>query len=341
MMARSTSLSNLCLRTAPIFAMVLAAAGTAHAQPTQRAQPLVIDVCGKPVTYARVPQRAVTHDVNITEMFLYLGLGPRLVGYSGIAASKEVSPRYRAALAKVPDLSRKDMNLESMLGARADFVFGGWSYGFRAGGVTPALLARYGIDSYVLRESCIHVEKRERIALVDSLIDLRNVARIFDVEKENAQKLQALESRIKALESDMRSVSRRPRVFVYDSGQRLPVTAGRFGTPHAMIEAAGGQNIFSDIASNWPTGNWEDVIARDPEWIVIVDYDQPDAQGKIDFLLARKELAQVEAIRKKRFFVMTYADATPSPANVDMAEALARRLHPERFAAAVPAGAGR
>lgn len=224
------------------------------------------------------------------------------------------------------------MNLESMLGVRADFVFGGWSYGFRQGGVTPDLLKRYGVDSYLLRESCIHVEKRERVSLDDGLIDMRNLARIFDVEKENAPKLQALESRIEALAQRMQGVKKRPRVFVYDSGQRLPVTAGRFGMPHAMIEAAGGENIFADIATNWPTGNWEDVIARDPEWIVIVDYDQPDARGKIDFLLHKKELAQVEAIRKKRFFIMSYSDATPSPGNVDMAEALARKLHPERLA---------
>ena len=322
------------VRTVAVFAMAFVASiGAAQAQQQQqRARPVVIDVCGKPVTYQRVPQRAVTHDVNITEMFLYLGLGHKLVGYSGISATKEVAPRYRAQLAHVPDLSRKNMNLESMLGVRADFVFGGWSYGFRQGGVTPDLLKRYGVDSYLLRESCIHVEKRERVSLNDGLIDMRNLARIFDVEKENAPKLQALESRVDALAQRMQGVKKRPRVFVYDSGQRLPVTAGRFGMPHAMIEAAGGENIFADIATNWPTGNWEDVIARDPEWIVIVDYDQPDARGKIDFLLHKKELAQVEAIRKKRFFIMSYSDATPSPGNVDMAEALARKLHPERLA---------
>ena len=316
------------MRTVAVFAMALASLGAVQAQ---RAQPLVIDVCGKPVTYQRVPQRAVTHDVNITEMFLYLGLGSKLVGYSGISATKEIAPRYRTQLASVPDLSKKNMNLESMLGVRADFVFGGWSYGFRQGGVTPDLLKRYGVDSYLLRESCIHVEKRERVSLSDGLIDMRNVARIFDAEKENASKLQALESRIDALAQRMHGVRQRPRVFVYDSGQRLPVTAGRFGMPHAMIEAAGGENIFASIATNWPTGNWEDVIARDPEWIVIVDYDQPDARGKIEFLLHKKELAQVTAIRKQRFFIMSYSDATPSPGNVGMAEALARKLHPERF----------
>lgn len=320
------------MRTAAVFALTLAGAGAAHAQ--QRAKPLVLDVCGQPVTYSSVPQRAITHDVNITEMFLFLGLGSRLVGYSGMSDAKTLSAPYRALLADAPNLSKRDMNLESMLGARADFVFGGWSYGFRPGGVTPDLLARYGIASYVLRESCIHVEKRERVSLSDGLIDMHNVARIFDVEKENAAKLQALQARAQSLAQRMQGVQQRPRVFVYDSGQRLPVTVGRFGMPHAMIEAAGGSNIFADIASNWPTGNWEDVIARDPEWIIIIDYDQPDAQGKIDFLLHKKELAQVEAIRKRRFFVMTYANATPSPSNVDTAEALARKLHPERFGSA-------
>ena len=62
--------------------------------------------------------------------------------------------------------------------------------------------------------------------------------------------------------------------------------------PQAMIEAAGGRNIFDDLERNWPRGNWEDVIARDPEWIVIVDYDQPDARGKIDFLLVEQPAKQ-------------------------------------------------
>ncbi|QNP47789.1 ABC transporter substrate-binding protein [Diaphorobacter aerolatus] len=326
--------SHWRVRAAVFLATLLALGGAARAERAERARPVVIDVCGKPVTYTAVPQRAVTHDSNITEMFLFLGLGPKLVGYSGIAGDKELSPAYRAALAGVPDLSRKSMNLESMLGVRADFVFAGWNYGFRAGGVTPELLARYAIDSYVLRESCIHVQKRERVSLVDGVADMRNLARIFDVEERNADRLGAIETRVHALAERMRGLEKRPRVFVFDSGQRLPVTVGRFGMPHAMIEAAGGENIFSDIESNWPTGNWEDVIARNPEWIIIVDYGQPDAQGKIDFLLGKRELSQVSAIRNRRFFVMRYAQATPGPGNVDMAEALARKLHPERFVGA-------
>ena len=295
-----------------------------------RAAPLEIDVCGQPQRYDRVPQRAITHDVNITEMFLFLGLGPKLVGYSGIPSRKEISPELMTQLAQVPKLSSQDMNLENMLEARADFVFGGWSYGFRPGGVTPELLAKHGVASYVLSESCIHVQKRERVALGDTLADLRNVARIFAIEAQAQGQIDKLQASIDQLAVQMQGNTHRPRVFVFDSGEKIPTTVGGFGMPQAMLDAAGGSNIFADIASNWPKGNWEDVITRDPEWIVIIDYGQPSAQGKIDFLRAKPELAGVSAIREQRFFVISYAEATPGPRNVHVAQRLAAALHPDR-----------
>ncbi|MFT3721281.1 ABC transporter substrate-binding protein [Pseudorhodoferax sp.] len=311
------------------------AAAVAAAEPAAVA-PVTVEVCGQPVAYPRVPQRVVTHDVNITEMFLFLGLGEYLVGTSGIPADKEIDPAFRAQLARVPSLSRGAMNLEAIVGARADFVFGGWSYGFRPGQVTPELLARHGIASYVLTESCIHVGPRQRVSMDDTLADLRAIARIFRIERQAEPRIQELERALRDLEQRTQAVPQRPRVFVYDSGQDIPVTSGRYGMPQAMIEAAGGRNIFDDIPRNWPRGNWEDVVARDPEWIVIVDYGQPDAQGKIDFLLHKPELAGVDAVRHRRFFVLTYAEATPGPRNVARARALAAALHPALMAAGRP-----
>lgn len=296
------------------------------------APPVTVQVCGQPVVFDRVPQRAVTYDVGITEMFLYLGLGERLVGTAGIPANKEVDPAFRAQLERAPVLSRKGINVEAIVDARADFVFAGWNYGFRPGEVTPELLAGYGIASYVLTESCIRVGPRTRVSMDDTLADLRNVARIFRIEGEVEPRIQGLEQSLRALERQTQGLAQRPRVFVYDSGEDIPTTSGRFGMPQAIIEAAGGTNIFDDLASNWPRGNWEDVVERNPEWIVIVDYGVPNAQGKIDFLLRKPELAQVDAIRHRRFFVLSYAEATPGPRNMARAHALAQALHPTLMA---------
>ena len=289
-------------------------------------------VCGDAVQYPTTPQRAIAHDAGITELFVYLGLGDRLVGYSGISSGKEVVPEVAQRLAHLPNLGQQGMNLEAIVGAGADFVFGGWSYGFRAGGVTPDLLAQHGIASYVLTESCIRVKPRGDVSIEDAFADMRALGRIFRMDAQAEQRVATLATELANLRARIASLppsTRRPRVFVFDSGEKLPITSGRYGMPRAIAHEAGAVNIFDDIPSNWPKGNWEDVVLRDPEWIVIVDYGQPSAAGKMAFLLGKPELANVSAIRHRRFFVMRYAEATPGPRNVQTAQRLAAALHPE------------
>jgi iron complex transport system substrate-binding protein len=300
-------------------------------QPPAAYQPVTVQVCGAPVRFDAPPRRAVTHDVNITEMFLALDLGDRMAGYSGIRSSKTVAPEYRAQLKRLPLLSDKGLSLEALVGAGADFVFGGWGYGFQPGEVTPETLARFGIQSYILGESCIRVGMRRKVSLEDTFDDLLNMGRIFRVEARARAFVDRQRAELAEIGAALSDVKTRPRVFVYDSGEAIPLTTGRFAMPHAMIELAGGANIFADLGNSWMRANWEDVIHRDPEWIVIVDYGQPNAAGKIAFLLARQELAQVTAIRERRFVVLDYAAATPGPRNVESVRALAKALHPEAF----------
>jgi iron complex transport system substrate-binding protein len=294
-------------------------------------QAVTVQVCGAPVRFDAPPRRAVSHDVNITEMFLALDLEHRMVGYSGIRSSKNVAPKYRAQLERLPLLSDKGLSLEALVGADADFVFAGWSYGFLPGEVTPEALARFGIQSYILSESCIRVGARREVSLEDTFGDLLNLGRIFRVEARARAFVERQRAELAAIGAALRDVKTRPRVFVYDSGEAIPLTTGRFAMPHAMIERAGGTNIFADLSNSWMWANWEDVIHRDPEWIVIIDYGQPKAAGKIAFLLARQELAQVTAIQERRFVVLDYAAATPGPRNVESVRALAKALHPEAF----------
>ncbi|AVP58499.1 ABC transporter substrate-binding protein [Pulveribacter suum] len=309
---------------APLPAASAAAAASA---------PVTASVCGQAVAYPHAPQRAVAHGINIVEMVLALGLEGRLAGYGGVRDTARLPPAMQAQLAGVPDLSSQGMNLETLLGAQADFVFSGWSYGFRAGQVTPDALAEFGIASYVLTESCIRQGPRERVSLHDTFADLLALGRIFRVEARAQALVDAQAAQLHALRQQLQSVAPRPLVFLFDSGTDVPVTAGRYAMPHAMIEAAGGRNLFGDIPSSWTRGNWEDVIARDPDWIVIVDNDRPAADGKRQFLLAQPQLAHLKAVRGRRFVLLDFAEATPGPRNVAATLRIARALHPERVPA--------
>ena len=290
--------------------------------------PLSIEVCGRPVVYDKVPQRAVVHGINLLEMFLALGLQDRLVGYGGLRDIQRLPKAMQPLLAQVPDLSSQGMNLETLLNAEPDFVFSGWSYGFRQGQITPASLQELGIASYVLSESCMRQVARERVSLEDTFSDLLNLGRIFDIEARAGALVRGQRAELQRITDALKDQVDKPRVFVFDSGTDIPVTTGRYAMPHAMIEAAGGSNIFDDLNSSWMRGNWEDVIARDPDWIVIVDNDRPTADGKRQFLLAKPELSQLKAIREQKFVLMDFSEATPGPRNVEATRRLAHALHP-------------
>ena len=55
--------------------------------------------------------------------------------------------------------------------------------------------------------------------------------------------------------------------------------------PQALFEAAGADNVMADVNASWTQVNWESVVARDPEVIVIVDYGPTSWAQKRDFLL--------------------------------------------------------
>ncbi|MEV7771516.1 ABC transporter substrate-binding protein [Kitasatospora sp. NPDC086791] len=296
------------------------AGGSAH-------YPVTVENCGDRLTFARKPARVVTNDVNITELMLSLGLADRMAGY--------VMPDDKGKVDQVPWkdgyqqtawLSKKALTKEIALDARADLVLAGWHYGFDEGsGVTPQAFKALGLDSYVLSESCRSGRGGERGVMdpLDALYtDLANLGEIFDV-KDRADRLIAdSRARIAAVPQP----GRRPSVFLYDSGQDKPYTAGKFAAAHQIIAKAGGTNIMGDLADTWVTAGWESVVERDPEVIVINDYATPDAEEKRRFLTSFPPLAGVSAIRNGRIFVLDYVDLVESPRNPAAIGALAEYL---------------
>ena len=108
--------------------------------------PVTVEVCGEPVAFEAIPERVVTNDVKITEIFLETGLVDKLVGYSGVSDVREVGETYQTMLEQIPLLSPKYIDLEVLIGAEPDFFFAGWSYGFsEEKGITPESLEKYGI----------------------------------------------------------------------------------------------------------------------------------------------------------------------------------------------------
>ncbi len=281
------------------------------------AEPVEVNSCNRTLVFDEPPVAAVSHDSNMTEMMLALELTSQMVGFTGISRSRKLESDAWEGLSELIELSPGNPTKEVLAAAGADFLFAGWNYGMRVGGeVTPEELEPLGIQVYELTESCIHISGKAKASMEDMYNDLHNLGRIFGVEERARKLVSQYRKEINKLKLSANTIGESPRVFVYDSGEDAPFTAGRYAMPTALIEAAGGKNIMDDLENSWATVVWEAVVARNPELIVIVNYGDVTAEEKRQFMKSNRAFAGIDAVMNDRFVVLDYAEATPGPRNI-------------------------
>ncbi len=301
----------------------LSLASTAMTQTT-------VQSCDRTVTFEVPPQAAISNDVNLTEMMLVLGLADRMVGYTGISGWNKLDADMTIGVQELPELSSQYPPREVLIGADADFFFAGWNYGMKVGGeVTPETLEPFGIQVYELTESCIHIGEKDAASMDDMYNDLRNLGAIFDVSDRAETLIEGYRSELATFLAAQPALQTAPRVFVYDSGEDVPFTAGQYAMPNALIEAAGGTNITNDLDKSWATVGWEAVVERNPEVIVIINYGEVTADQKREFMMSNPAFADMDAVRNARFVVLEYVEATPGPRNIEAVKTLAAAFREE------------
>ena len=283
-----------------------------------------VQSCDRDVSFDKVPTAAISNDVNLTEMMLVLGLADHMVGYTGISGWKTLDAEMREGVKELPELSSKYPTKEVLIGADADFFFAGWNYGMKVGGeVTPETLAPFGIDVYELTESCIHISEKGKASMDDMYNDLLNLGEIFAVKDKASALVDGYKTELASFTDSLETADEPLRVFVYDSGEDTPFTAGLYAMPTALIEAAGGTNIMNDFEKSWGTVTWEAVVERNPEVIVIVNYGNVTAEEKRAFMMNNPAFADIDAVKNDRFVTLEYFEATPGPRNIKAVKKLA------------------
>jgi len=299
--------------------------------------PVTVTSCGIPVTYDAAPTRAVSNDINTTEDMLALGLQSHMVGTFGAIGdgpvSQPVPTQYQAAFAKVRDVSPNDyFTLEQLVGLHPDFLFAGWNYGLQLGtNLTPTYLAKFGIKTLVLTESCAHVQPgKNSIGINDTYTDLRNLGAIFGVQAKAQQVIAGMQAQVAAAQAKVAGLA--PiKVFDYDSGQSAPVTGPGLAMPTPLISLGGGTNIFGSLKQSWTTVSWEQVVAAQPQCIIINDYGTPTAAQKEKFLETFPAAKNLPAVKNRCFLPLAYDEVVPGPRNAAAVVAIARWLHPAAF----------
>lgn len=328
----------------PLVAVVACgspASGPAAPGKSSAGAPVTVEDCaGEDITFDTTPERVVTLDGYAAQTMARLGLADKVVGTGFPAPFTADTPPYRDQLAKIPVLSDKPPVTEVVAAQRPDVVVTAFSaFGGPPGSPKDADLATMGVKGLA---ACMPGGSGTGSGdPAPALIDLsptydyvRKLGAVFRVPDRAEQLVSELEARAKAVADeagpDEAASGTKPRVLVLQdnpvAGQPIK-TSGVNTIAHALIVAAGGESLFTDISSMHADVSPEEVVRRDPEVIwVITDYNFAKVKGQ-DLVTAVRDnplLANTTAARQGRIVSTSqYQVSFPSPLNLDGLEQLA------------------
>lgn len=285
--------------------------------------PVEIENMGEQFSFREAPKRAVTLNQHATEVMLALGLESSMVGTAYLDDS--ILPEFKEKYDAIPVLSDKYPSKEVFLAASPDFAYAGWQSAFTEETLgSRADLAAQGVMTYVQESS-----NKSKPTLEDVYRDILNIGKIFRVQDRAEALVEEIRSELEDIQAQIGSVDQPLKVFVYDSGEDKAFTAANTYLTN-LINKVGGKNIFDDIDKGWAEVSWEEVVNRDPDVIVIVDYGDETAERKKERLQNMVSLADVKAIRDERFIVLPLSAAAEGVRAPIALKTLAAGLYPDK-----------
>lgn len=281
---------------------------------------LKFDNYGREVVVTEKPEKVLTLGPNSSELFVALGLTDYIIGNSLDNHSRGALPEYEKDYAKIPELTYGSATREAVVTSGADFIYGiDWEFGGEA--LDLAELEDYGITTYM----------NSATTFTEIYQEILDIGKIFQVEAVAEEYVADQKARIASIQdkiADQKAVN----VLIYDSGGDGIFTCGGTNFETLLIQMAGGKNIFDDITDKqWTTVSYEEVIAREPDVIVVHDYDSPSLEKKLADIKNDPALAQLEAVKNEKFVPIALESVLPGDRMAYAVEKLAAGFHPEVF----------
>jgi iron complex transport system substrate-binding protein len=278
---------------------------------------VVLEVLVVPVSVvvsAQRPARIISLIPALTEMLYAIGAGPQVVAVS----SYDEYPPEVNALPKVGALV--DPDTERIFSLKPDLVV---TYGSQTD--LQAQLQRASIPFFNYRHG----------GLAHITATMRELgARTGHVSEAEAAS-RAIETRIAAVRARVAGARRPKTLLVFGREPRtlrnIYASGGR-GFLNDMLDAAGGENVFSDIDRESVQTTTELVLARAPEVILELrsgEFRDREGIGMKLEIESWSPLASVPAVKNGRVIILTgKALVVPGPRVAEGVERMAKALHP-------------
>jgi iron complex transport system substrate-binding protein len=269
-------------------------------------QPDLVDDLGQAHALGSPPTRIVSLIPSMTELVMTLGATDRLVGRTDFDDD--------ARLAALPSVGGGlDPSLEALVALEPDLVIA-WPGGDQA---LATHLGNMGIPMYAAEIQSLG-DLRRHTDQLGHLLDTRGAAHTF---------LRGLDSSLAQLDSATSGIDRPTTLYVV--WHDPPMTAGPGTFLDEVMTLAGGRNVFGDAAIDWPQISMEEILARDPDALILPVKDVRDTTT-IAWVYQTVGWKDLRAVREGRLLLVdTDLFNRPGPGVVQAANQLARLLHPQ------------
>jgi iron complex transport system substrate-binding protein len=298
--------------------------------------PLTLTDCGNEVTLKSAPKRVVSLNQGTTEILLSLGLADRIAGTA--TWTDPVLKGLEKANATVPRLADNNPSFEKVLDAEPDFVTASFVSTLGKGGVaTREQFEKLGVPTYVSPSDCAGKDNdsggdgsRSTPLTLDTVYgEIRDLSRAMGVEARGDKLVAQLKERVRKATAGLDASG--TSLMYWFANSQSPYLAGCCGAPGAITRTVGAENAFSDTHDEWPQINWETVVDRDPDVIVLGDLTRKSqtaetAEAKIHFLETNAATRNLTAVKKKRYILLSGQAMNPSIRTVEGIEQVAAGL---------------
>ena len=337
------ALSRVMMLALPLAgALALAVPGTVQAADAHTQYPLTLENCGQKITYTHAPERAVALGQNSAEILLLLGLQDRMVA-SAFWPSKVMSQLAKAN-EKVKLLTVEFPRFESVLAEDPDFV----------ASALPSLIGpnskvakredfdKMGVPTYLSPGTCLadggskdpYGSRNQLWSPELTYREIDELSRIFDVPARGQALIADLKARVKKARqtAEKAGVTGKSYLFWFSSPSPSAdaYVAGKNGASGYIASVLGGRNAVQN-ETEWPTMNWESLIATQPDVVVVAtldrnrwELDRPEA--KIKFLTTDTATREMPAVKNGAMVVMDGSAMNPSVRTIYGAEQVAEAL---------------
>ena len=271
-------------------------------------------------------KRLVTLRQHITETALAIDLDQYIVGASSVLDPPvwdKVKNRYN----NLNIIAEKYPSIEVLLNTNPEVVWVDRKWAFvknQLGSLEN--IEKQGIKVYFSKSAFTDRSKMEYV-----YEDIENMGRLFNKKREADIVLNDMKKRVNDIQRILKGTNKKVRVMDYDNSRNNMAFIGARCMADDLINHAGGVNIFADINKEWATVNWEEVVKRKPDVIVVHEYRGISGKSKINALKSKPILQDVPAVKNNRFIILNLDEIYEGARNAETIEKLAKGFYPDLF----------